>query len=685
MRPIIAFFLASAFAYAEMPVRYVLAQGVLVSDSTPDRRFDVPSKDDLFRTAFKSAFPGQVLELGPYRVISPDERVIVILPRLTAVRTAHMVQAGSIHSFDTIVVGDISAIDPWTGANLFSATRMVSGKIQLGQTALSEADGKMRDGFRDAYTHWVAASVEELRQKLAPFVLDAGSLALPAQSRKSPGGVWPYGSARGLRLGATLSGADGRFARVTHVAARFSVIEDVADPKRQIALGERYTLTVVHKPAERPEPRVALKWTGLPFITPEEPRIQVLDPDALLGLFSDYLSKSGGLKLLPFDLDSEAVRGEVRKLTEQVARYSKLASNGIMTLHAESLAQAAQETPEYRVQVGAIERYHGQRAGANRSIEHYYRVTLGAALYRRWGSGDAAQYPVQRVIQHTEELAQMTREGVRDLDPVDAWFTVTRNAVIHLSEKIVTELTTQAPGTESAWRRGVVQANRSIVWDGGAPQAGAPVEWLRPSGDVFTPGGESLGRYERPIVPSRGFLNAQGLQAENLEPGDTLRYQATAMQPVVGLALDGTSSAPLWMLDPGWQVRLAADALAHALDLKIVPFEPTAIRPVERVLILNVSALKADASQDGATFSGQWRIRLVDAAAGDSETPSFKTGVQTDTRVARESGTPALNPPDISGWTLKYVADSLKTLTAMAGTKGARAAVTAARSETTHD
>src|ERR1017187_6217223 len=340
MRLLASFLLLVAAAAADMPVRYVLAGQVLLTDSAPDPRFDVQLMAGReFNSRFESAFPGQTLQLGPERMISPDERVIVILPRITVVRTAHTVQAGSIHSFDTIVVGDVSAIDPWTGANLYSATRMVSGKVQLGQSALADADAKIREGFRDAYIRWIAASLEELRQKLAPFVLDAGTVADPEQPRKSPGGIWPYGSARGLRLGATLSGADGHFTRVTHVAARFSAIEDVADPKRQIAQGERYTLTVVQKPAERPEPRVALSWIGPLLATPEEPQVQVLDPDALLGLSSDYISKSGGLKLLPPDLAAEAVRGEVRKLKEQVARYSKLASNGIMTLHAETLAQ----------------------------------------------------------------------------------------------------------------------------------------------------------------------------------------------------------------------------------------------------------------------------------------------------------------------------------------------------------
>ena len=686
LRIIAAFLLTLTAAHSEIPVRYVLAERVLLADPAPDPRFDIqaPAHGD-FRARFNSAFPGQVLDLGPDRMISPDERVIVILPRITAVRTAHMVQAGSVHSFDAIIVGDISALDPWTGANLYSATRMISGKVQLGQSALSDADAKIREAFRVAYSRWITASLEEMRLKLAPFVLDSGAVAVPVQARKSPGGIWPYGSARGVRLSSTLSGADGHFARVTNVAPLFSAIEDVADSKRQIAQGERYTLTVVEKPTERPEPRVALSWIGPALATPEESQIQMLDSDAFLGLFNDYISKSGGLKLLPPDLVSAAVRAELQKLKEQVARYSELASNGIMTLHAETLAQVAREAPEYRVEVGAVERYHGQRAGANNSIEHYYRVTLAGAVYRRYGSEESAQYPLQQVIQHSEELAQVTREGVREIDPADAWFTVTRNAVIRLSEKIDKELTTQAPRSDSAWRQGVVQANHSIVWDGGPPQAGVPVEWLRPSGEVRASGGELLGKFERLMVPSQGFLNAQSLQAEKLEPGDTLRYQANALLPLVGLALEPSTPAPSWMLEPEWQLRLAANALARSLNIRIVPFEQPANWRVERMLILNVSGLKAAAGQDGALFSGQWRLRLVDASAGASGNPSFKTGVQTDTRANRESGAPALNPPDLSGWTSRYVADSLKKLAEMAIAKGARSAVIGAPAQEAHN
>jgi hypothetical protein len=367
-------------------------------------------------------------------------------------------------------------------------------------------------------------------------------------------------------------------------------------------------------------------------------------------------------------------------LKEQIARYSKLASNGVMTLNAETLAQAAQEAPEHRVELGVMERYHGQRLGVNNAIEHYYRVTLVAAVYARCGSDESAQYPIQRVIQHSEELAQVTREGVREIDSRDAWFTVTRNAVIHLSEKIMKELTAQAPGTDSRWRRGLVKADHAIAWNDGAPPTGAPVEWLRPSGEVHAINGESLGEFERPVTPSLGFLNTQGLPTEKLEPGDTLRYQATSVLPVAGLALEATSFPPDWLPEPHWRLRLAAEALSRKLDIRIIPLEQSTKERVERILVLNVSSLKSDSRQDGADFSAQWRLRVVDALSGTGGTPSFKTGVQADTHIGRESGTAALNPPDLSGWGLKYFVDSLDRLAAMASSKGATAAMTAAHS-----
>jgi len=686
MRVLAIIVLASVIAHAEIPVRYVLADRVVLADSMPDRRFDPQlTAGPQFRARFEAAFPNHVIDLSPDRMISPDERIIVILARITAARTAHMIQAGTVHTFDTVVVGDVSALDPWTGTNLYSATRMVSGKIQLGQSVLVDEDARLRQGFCDAYSRWIEVSVQELQRQLSPFVLDSTTIKVPYQARKLPGGIWPNGSSRGVRVGATLAAPDGHFARVTQVTERFAVIEDIAEPSRLIQPGEHYTLTVVDKPAERPEKRVALTWVGLP---PTIPKGEVaLDTDALLGLFSDYISKSGGLRILPPDLLNRSVRGEIQRLKETVGRYSTLANNGALTLNLETMVQAARENPLLRVEVGVIERYHGQREGPNKSVEHYYRLTLAAAVYRRCGSEVSPQYPIQEVIQHSEELASVTRPGVRETAPADAWFTITRNAVIRLSEKIVKDLTAMnnESGDDTVWRKGVVGVNHVVEWGREEPVAGTPIEWARPAGDVYSANGESLGKYERRMIPSKGFLNAHVLPGEKLQVGDVLRYQTTAdSRPIVAFALEPEAPTLEWTPEVHWQLRVAADTLSRALDMILLPVEQPTNVQAERTLVLNVQALRADANADGALFTGQWRLRLMGSSNGSESSALFKTGVQTDTRVSREPSRAALLPLDVSGWSMRYVADSLKKLAEASRAKGITA-VLATQSEEIKD
>src|ERR1700726_2755893 len=101
MQTLAALLLTLAASNAQIAVRYVLAEHVLLVDPAPDHRFDTQSTmRNEFRARFDTTFPGQVIELGPGRMISPDERVIVILARITSARTAHTVLAGTVHSYD---------------------------------------------------------------------------------------------------------------------------------------------------------------------------------------------------------------------------------------------------------------------------------------------------------------------------------------------------------------------------------------------------------------------------------------------------------------------------------------------------------------------------------------------------------------------------------------------------------
>ena len=52
--------------------------------------------------------------------------MLVVLPVLTAVRVAQEISAGTILRLDASLIGSLSVVDPWTRANLYSATRMVS-------------------------------------------------------------------------------------------------------------------------------------------------------------------------------------------------------------------------------------------------------------------------------------------------------------------------------------------------------------------------------------------------------------------------------------------------------------------------------------------------------------------------------------------------------------------------------
>ena len=58
----------------------------------------------------------------------------------------------------------------------------------------------------------------------------------------------------------TLNGGGGRFARVTAAFPKFSLLEDSADPSRAHGPGEQYSITLVDKSTERPEPSVQLVW-----------------------------------------------------------------------------------------------------------------------------------------------------------------------------------------------------------------------------------------------------------------------------------------------------------------------------------------------------------------------------------------------------------------------------------------
>lgn len=660
---------------AQVPVKLALPPELLVTDPSADGRLPAePRLRDLFEQKAAAAFPSQLMRLSADEMIAPDERVLILVPTLRAARLTREVTAGVIDRYEAVVVGDLSLLDPWTNTNLFSATRMVAATVELGRSQAGRKEELLRQAFEAAVARWMDTCLTQLKERAAPFVLDGSTLSSPAATLK--GGIWPFGRDRGVKKGTTLRG-QGHFAKVIDVASKYALIRDVADAERKLPAGERYTLTVVDKPTERPEPTVALAWRGAQPRAPQGTAVRTLDSDAFLGLLGNYLSQAGGLRLLPADPRRAAAKAQLQRLHAHIARHSQLAQANFLSLEQRETAQAALEAPDRRVDLGVLGAYHGTRRKPDGSLEHYYRIHLGAALFARVGEGDAACYPLRSFQEHTEELAQVEQEGIRELDANAAWFTVCRNAVIRLSAKVQTELLAMPVG-DLAWKEGVVDAQGTPQWKGGAPARFTPLQWYRSGGDLKDATGRSLGPLWLPQSASKGFLNLVSLRAEKLSAGDVLRFSGSpATEPLIPLAPPVLESPVSWLPDARWLAPMAAQALMAPGACGFLLAEEASVSSAQ--VVIQVGALGSKTTGDTTTFTGQWRVRLQ--VGMETEAPLLKFGLQTDHSQTLEKPAEALRPLDTGAWAMDYLRDTLRRLAETATKKNLNQAVLASQQE----
>lgn len=657
--------LLAAPARGEGPaVRFVLPSRVLVGDPAADPRFDPQALGTRFRERFSAAFPGAVVELGAERMLSADERVLMAMPAVTSVRTAHQVKAGSIHDFTAIVAGAAWVVDPWTNAVLQAGTRMAEGTVRLGESQLGSLDAELRRAFAEAGARWLDACLDQLRAGLQPFVVEAATVEMPKGGRKRGGGVWPRGTVHGVREGLVLAAGGGRYARVTAAFRRFSLLGDVADPARLLPPGESYSVVVVDRPAERPEPAVAVTWVG---------RAPAM-PAALLSFLRSYLGKGGGFRVLPPAPGASSSDPTLAALSEEVSRFASLVASGGITLHRESLLEIARERPDVRVEVGCLETYRGTRETGGGRKERLYRATFAATVSARQGEGESAAYPLGRLVVHPEELALVEMAGVREVSPEDAWFTVCRNGMARLGARLREEVSRLLAASGTRREARVVRGR--VDWGGPAPGRHTPLTWLRPAGEVRAAGGkESLGTLLVEVPPAAGYLTPASLAAESLADGDVVAFRgegASRPTAAVTLAVDA-ASLPGWVPEPAWLLRLAADALGQAGAASLVPVDASVPFPagLERSLRVGVSALGMTPAGRGAAFTGQWRGRVLASGAGEGE-PLSRFGVQLDSSGGPPPGREPLAPPDGTGWGLRYVTDALRALGEKGLEKGLR-------------
>jgi hypothetical protein len=667
--------IACAPVFAAAPqTQFVLVSQFLFSEIHPDPHFG--STDDLadrFRTAFRDRFKDQVLELSATRLLSPGERAVIIVPRITAVRASREVAGGTKYIFAANVAGSVSAVDPWSGSTLYGATRLESGKVELGQSKLGMTDADLAEAFKRAYDRWMEVCFDELSRRLTFFALSAPTLAVPPAAGKSAGGAWPFGRERGVAPGQLLTGGC-CVARVSAAFDGYSLITDAADASRVIPAGESYSLTVVDSPSDRHEPRVAVEWVGPP---PSAPNGLAFPPsvDAAVTLFIDYLSKGSALRILPPSFSDTDERNKYLQMTQEVSRFAGVVHREVIDLQREAVLQLASENPDFRIVLFTSGSYFGTQTNPN-GVYHVHRVSLGAALLVRHGNEQSAAYGLAQVFLQNEELKLLSSAGIREVDDQAASFTVWRDAAIQLAGKVLSSGRLSSAAGEVVVET-EVRAGSPPAWPSGlAPDSHTPLEWLRPVGNIALNDGKTSRPFFRVQSPSQGFLTPAALSGESLKTGDHLRYVRTTtpaeLLPLhVDLVLGG--AAPL--LPPEVLSEVLAGRMAEALHREVVLVDktrPPALSDLP-LLYLNLSAFHESQTSGEIDFTADWRLLLV---VGPAKTVAAKVGRHT-TEHFTEAQLGGTSPPDNTELRLQFLGASLDKLVAGMGEEGLDRVLTA--------
>lgn len=639
--------------------RFVLVSQFLFSEGHPDAHFGATDGlGDRFRNAFRAHFPGRVLELSATRLLSPAEHAVVIIPRLTSVRVSRQVAGGAKYIFEANVSGSVSAVDPWSGATLFAATRLVSGEVDLDKSKIGLADSALTVAFEKAFNEWMQVCFAQLDNKLSLFELAAPTLTVPPAAAKSPGGAWPFGAERGVRRGQLLMGAHSP-ARVTAAFDGYSQITDASDEKRVIPAGEPYSLTVVDNASDRQEPRVSVEWAGPP---PDVPGNIAFPPsiDATVALFVDYLSKSSALRVLPPSLNDPGERDKFLQMTQEVSRFAGLVHRDIIDLQRETVLQLANENPDFRVVLFTCGSYFGTQP-SQYGLYHIHRVKLGAALFVRHGNEKSVVYGLSRVLLQNREIKHLYSAGIRDIDDRASSFTAWREAAAQLAQDVLSSgnLANSPAGTIV---KAEIRSGLQPLWPSGlAPDSHTPLEWLRPIGNISLADGKSIRPFFEVQSPSQGFLTPAVLNAESVKQGDYLRYvrigASTELLPLYAdLLLEGTTLP----LSPEALTHVIAGFFAGALHRELVLVgrpRPPLLSDLP-LLYINVSGFRASQSGANLHFAADWRLLLV---TGPAKTVAAKAGLRNpvDFDQAQFAG---VSPPDSADLCRQFVESSLTQL-----------------------
>lgn len=655
----------------------ILAPRAAITDQVPDARFDASAVVGELRRELGPGSGFTLISLGPDRLLSLDDRAVLIVPVITSARTSREVKADSIVEVVAHVSGGLWVLDPWTNAALYTTTRLVSAPIQVTKEDRSQENELIRGAFSRALARWTADCLAQLRENVSPFVVDGLSGTVPRGAEKT-GGVWLRGTAHGVRPGMVARSEDGSLARVEAAAEKFSSLRDLSDGNARIPAGKRFRAIAVRNPGDRPEPIVVLQWLGKPLESNEVVGgAMALSSASVVDIVQNYAARGGGLRVVPASAGGLAGSGEFRELSDLVSRHAKLATGATgMTIHRESAIRLAEDEPDIVSEVGVVGAYHGTRELPDSTIEHLFRVSLLGSVGTPLPDGG---WVLANTVEVTEERAVVEMAGVREVDPRDVWFTTIRNASVQLAERLrAAALKIGVEGSSARVRLGRIGPKGEPVWTDGPPGRHAPLTWLRPVGEVAgTDGQASLGVLHERVEPSKGFLNLMSLPGERFRPGDVLSYSSTAVSlaPRVQLAVRYSGQGPVSVPDTDVFSREVAGYLSRTgvvLPRVGVPSGAAVEVPLFEVIV-GVPTITETASV--TNIAGEWRGRLWPPGLPGQGEPLVKAGLAYSEERKYEVGRPLLVPRDRGGELAAFSGNALERLVSMVVSKGLARAV----------
>ena len=613
-------------------IKYILSQNLPLLDAQAQTElsqiYNPTNTAQEFEKIFRNTFGQESIRNIQENLLAPDEQVLAVFPSLQLLRLVEETSAGRLLKMKLILAGSVAFLDPWTRANVYSATKMIEVENSISVTTPQpEKDKIIRDSLAAALQSWMHEMVQQSKNQVSPFALEVRSLKPPKLGlfkHKLPGCLLNAGYIQGLQKGMILSKGMKRL-RIQEVQENMAWALNLMAEEEPIPEDLVFQIILNRKsnsPQETTGLKVRLGCQSPPFSFPG----QVLDADSELIILKSYLSKASHLDVQPLEFRSEIYKKELLSFYSYLNNGADLVDMGIAA-NQDEFAKLGNENGDLDIQLYLRDRFFFEIPQEDGTNQLYYRCEYAAQINEPFGDKNLGSEIFINLISAKDEQVLKEMAGVREVDDAGSWLTVTRNSLITLAKNLSAATETMKRGAGPIQCAGTVQPDLTVSWDSGVapPSPNKPLSWRRPSKPVIDPmTGKTLGIFEKAITTEDGLpLTIWNMQQAKLQPGDILRFTVLkddSQKKWVHLKAGPSSANEDWKWDP--QLQLACTALelkSQAPELQILMKTDDSSIPMLWQLF-QVEAFEQN--PEHLFLQVAWRLRLGD----NPEEPIWKTG-----------------------------------------------------------